>query len=49
VLINPARTPEDPVQPDRLALMFLAIVLATPLDWAPLSSQCGRLNRSREC
>jgi uncharacterized protein involved in exopolysaccharide biosynthesis len=29
VLINPARTPEDPVQPDRLALMFLAIVLAT--------------------
>lgn len=28
VLINPARTPEDPVQPDRLALMFLAIVLA---------------------
>ena len=28
VLINPARTPEDPVEPDRLALMFLAIVLA---------------------
>ncbi len=28
VLINPATTPEDPVQPDRLALMFLGIVLA---------------------
>jgi polysaccharide chain length determinant protein (PEP-CTERM system associated) len=28
VLINPARIPEDPVQPDRFALMFLAIVLA---------------------
>src|SRR5262245_28729779 len=28
VLINPARTAEDPVEPDRLALMFLAIVLA---------------------
>ncbi len=28
VLINPARLPEDPVEPDRVALMFLAIVLA---------------------
>lgn len=28
VLINPARVPEDPVQPDRVALMFLGIVLA---------------------
>lgn len=28
VLINPARTPEDPIQPDRVALMFLAVVLA---------------------
>ena len=28
VLINPARVPEDPVQPDRLALMFLGMVLA---------------------
>jgi succinoglycan biosynthesis transport protein ExoP len=28
VLINPAMTPDDPVQPDRLALMFLGIVLA---------------------
>jgi polysaccharide chain length determinant protein (PEP-CTERM system associated) len=28
VLINPARVPEDPVQPDRLALMFLGFVLA---------------------
>lgn len=28
VLINPARVPEDPVQPDRFALMFLGIVLA---------------------
>jgi succinoglycan biosynthesis transport protein ExoP len=28
VLINPARIPEDPVQPDRLALMFLGMVLA---------------------
>jgi polysaccharide chain length determinant protein (PEP-CTERM system associated) len=28
VLINPARVPEDPVEPDRVALMFLAIVLA---------------------
>jgi len=27
-LINPARVPEDPVEPDRLALMFLAFVLA---------------------
>jgi uncharacterized protein involved in exopolysaccharide biosynthesis len=28
VLINPARLPEDPIKPDRVALMFLAIVLA---------------------
>ncbi len=28
VLINPARVPEDPVQPDRFALMFLGIVLS---------------------
>jgi uncharacterized protein involved in exopolysaccharide biosynthesis len=28
VLINPALTPDDPIQPDRLALMFLGIVLA---------------------
>jgi polysaccharide chain length determinant protein (PEP-CTERM system associated) len=28
VLINPARLPEDPVEPDRVALMFLAVVLA---------------------
>jgi len=28
VLINPARVPEDPVEPDRLALMFLSFVLA---------------------
>jgi polysaccharide chain length determinant protein (PEP-CTERM system associated) len=28
VLINPARLPEDPVEPDRVALMFLALVLA---------------------
>ena len=28
VLINPARVPEDPVEPDRVALMFLGIVLA---------------------
>jgi polysaccharide chain length determinant protein (PEP-CTERM system associated) len=28
VLINPARVPEDPIQPDRFALMFLGIVLA---------------------
>jgi len=28
VLINPAREPEDPVEPDRVALMFLAFVLA---------------------
>ncbi len=28
VLINPARVPEDPVQPDRLALMFLGVVLS---------------------
>jgi hypothetical protein len=28
VLINPARLPDSPVEPDRLALMFLAIVLA---------------------
>ena len=28
VLINPARVPEDPVQPDRVALMFLGIVLS---------------------
>jgi polysaccharide chain length determinant protein (PEP-CTERM system associated) len=28
VLINPARVPEDPVQPDRVALMFLGVVLA---------------------
>ncbi len=27
VQINPARVPEDPIEPDRLALMFLAIVL----------------------
>jgi polysaccharide chain length determinant protein (PEP-CTERM system associated) len=27
-LINPARVPEDPVEPDRVALMFLAIVLS---------------------
>jgi len=27
-LINPAHVPEDPVEPDRLALMFLAFVLA---------------------
>jgi polysaccharide chain length determinant protein (PEP-CTERM system associated) len=28
VLIDPARVPEDPVQPDRLSLMFLGLVLA---------------------
>lgn len=28
VLINPARLPEDPVEPDRVALMFLGLVLA---------------------
>lgn len=28
VLINPARVPEDPTEPDRFALMFLGIVLA---------------------
>jgi len=28
VLINPARVPEDPIEPDRVALMFLALVLA---------------------
>lgn len=28
VLINPARVPEDPVEPDRVALMFLGLVLA---------------------
>ena len=28
VLINPAREPEDPVEPDRVALIFLAIVLS---------------------
>ncbi len=28
VLINPARVPEDPVEPDRVSLMFLAIVLS---------------------
>jgi hypothetical protein len=28
VLINPARVPEDPVEPDRVALMFLGIVLS---------------------
>lgn len=28
VLINPARVPEDPVEPDRFALMFLGIVLS---------------------
>ena len=28
VLINPARVPEEPIQPDRFALMFLGIVLA---------------------
>ena len=28
VLINPARLPEDPIEPDRVALMFLAVVLA---------------------
>jgi protein tyrosine kinase modulator len=28
VLINPARVPDDPVEPDRVALMFLGIVLA---------------------
>ena len=28
VLINPARVPEDPLEPDRLALMFLAVVLS---------------------
>jgi polysaccharide biosynthesis transport protein len=28
LLINPARVPEDPVEPDRVALMFLAIVLS---------------------
>jgi polysaccharide chain length determinant protein (PEP-CTERM system associated) len=27
-LINPARVPEDPVEPDRVALMFLALVLS---------------------
>jgi polysaccharide chain length determinant protein (PEP-CTERM system associated) len=27
VLINPARVPEDPIEPDRVALMFLALVL----------------------
>jgi polysaccharide chain length determinant protein (PEP-CTERM system associated) len=28
VLINPARIPEDPIEPDRFALMFLGIILA---------------------
>jgi len=28
VLINPARVPEDPIEPDRFALMFLGIVFA---------------------
>lgn len=28
VLINPARIPDSPIKPDRVALMFLAIVLA---------------------
>jgi uncharacterized protein involved in exopolysaccharide biosynthesis len=28
LLINPARLPEDPVEPDRVALMFLGLVLA---------------------
>jgi polysaccharide chain length determinant protein (PEP-CTERM system associated) len=28
ILINPAREPEDPVEPDRVALMFLALVMA---------------------
>jgi uncharacterized protein involved in exopolysaccharide biosynthesis len=28
VLINPARLPEDPTEPDRVALMFLAVVLS---------------------
>src|SRR5262245_22059969 len=28
VLINPARVPDDPIEPDRVALMFLALVLA---------------------
>jgi capsular polysaccharide biosynthesis protein len=28
VLINPARVPEDPAEPDRVALMFLGLVLA---------------------
>ncbi len=27
-LINPARVPEDPIEPDRVALMFLALVLS---------------------
>ena len=37
VLINPARVPEDPVQPDRLALMFLGIVLAIAAGLGRLS------------
>lgn len=28
ILINPARAPDSPIEPDRVALMFLAIVLA---------------------
>jgi len=28
ILINPARVPEDPIEPDRVALMFLALVMA---------------------
>jgi polysaccharide chain length determinant protein (PEP-CTERM system associated) len=28
VLINPARVPEDPIEPDRVALMFLSLVLS---------------------
>ncbi len=28
VLINPARVPEDPVEPDRVALMFLGVILS---------------------
>jgi polysaccharide biosynthesis transport protein len=28
VLVNPARVPDSPIEPDRLALMFLSVVLA---------------------
>ena len=57
VLINPARVPEDPVQPDRLALMFLGIVLAIAAGFgtafllnaadSTIRGSCGRRRAGR--